>query len=201
MSTSRQKTAAQSVQLAVALMARITGLNFQLTALAEQAHAMGGLAAGRRALLLDLHRHDALTVPRLADMRPVSRQYVQRLMDGLVQDGLVVAVPNPQHRRSPLYRLTRAGRTFVAHIDEREAPMFERFVQLVGTAKIERATAVLDEVAHAVGVIVAEQAGRSEGEPSPARIGRVARVATTTAGPTAPAAPKVATRRTRRRPA
>ena len=215
MSTSRQKAGAparqqpaqqpakqsaqQSVQQATALMARITGLNFQLTALAEQAHAMGGLAAGRRALLLDLHRHDALTVPRLADMRPVSRQYVQRLVDDLVQEGHVVAVPNPQHRRSPLYRLTRAGRAFVAHIEAREVPMFERFVQLVGTATIERATAVLDEVAHAVGVIVAEQAGGAGAESSQARAGRVARVATTTGVATAPARPSVATRRTRRK--
>lgn len=193
MSRSQRETSGQAVQQATALMARITALNFQLTALAEQAHAMGGLAAGRRALLLDLHRHDLLTVPRLADMRPVSRQYVQRLVDGLLEDGYVEAVPNPQHKRSPFYRLTRAGRAHVARIDRREAPMFERFVQLVDGATVARTAALLDEIARAVQVIADEQAGVDAGAPSGAHAARPERARSSKERPSSDTSPAQST--------
>src|ERR671924_1569841 len=50
-----------------------------------------------------------LTVPQIAQMRPTSRQRMQRLADELAADGLVEFVDNPRHRRSKLVRLTRKG--------------------------------------------------------------------------------------------
>src|SRR6185436_20808464 len=50
-----------------------------------------------------------LTVPQIAEMRPTSRQRMQRLADELEADGLVEFIDNPKHRRSKLVRLTRKG--------------------------------------------------------------------------------------------
>jgi DNA-binding MarR family transcriptional regulator len=50
-----------------------------------------------------------LTVPQIAEMRPTSRQRMQRLADELAADGLVKFVDNPKHRRSKLVQLTRKG--------------------------------------------------------------------------------------------
>jgi DNA-binding MarR family transcriptional regulator len=50
-----------------------------------------------------------LTVPQIAQMRPTSRQRMQRLADELAAEGLVEFIDNPRHRRSKLVRLTRKG--------------------------------------------------------------------------------------------
>jgi len=50
-----------------------------------------------------------LTVPQIAEMRPTSRQRMQRLADELAADGLVEFIDNPKHRRSKLVQLTRKG--------------------------------------------------------------------------------------------
>jgi DNA-binding MarR family transcriptional regulator len=48
-------------------------------------------------------------VPQIAQMRPTSRQRMQRLADELAAEGLVKFVHNPRHRRSKLVQLTRRG--------------------------------------------------------------------------------------------
>jgi len=50
-----------------------------------------------------------LTVPQIAEMRPTSRQRMQRLADELAAEELVEFIDNPKHRRSKLVRLTRKG--------------------------------------------------------------------------------------------
>src|SRR5215211_1187761 len=50
-----------------------------------------------------------LTVPQIAQMRPTSRQRMQRLADELADEGLVEFIDNPKHRRSKLVQLTPKG--------------------------------------------------------------------------------------------
>jgi len=50
-----------------------------------------------------------LTVPQIAQMRPTSRQRMQRLADELAAEGLVEFIDNPKHRRSKLVQLTAKG--------------------------------------------------------------------------------------------
>ena len=50
------------------------------------------------------------TVPHIARRLGVSRQAVQRVADELRAEGLVENATNPNHRRSPLIRLTASGR-------------------------------------------------------------------------------------------
>jgi DNA-binding MarR family transcriptional regulator len=50
-----------------------------------------------------------LTVPQIAQMRPTSRQRMQRLADELAGEGLVKFIENPRHRRSKLVQLTPKG--------------------------------------------------------------------------------------------
>ncbi|WP_159589708.1 MarR family winged helix-turn-helix transcriptional regulator [Chelativorans xinjiangense] len=51
----------------------------------------------------------SLTVPQIAQMRPTSRQRMQRLANELAAEGLVEFIDNPKHRRSRLVRLTPKG--------------------------------------------------------------------------------------------
>ena len=59
-----------------------------------------------------------LTVPQIAQMRPTSRQRMQRLADELAADGMVTFTENPKHRRSKLVALTAKGEEFYTDLNE-----------------------------------------------------------------------------------
>ena len=49
------------------------------------------------------------SVPAIARRLGVSRQNLQRIANDLLREGLVEQIPNPDHRSSPLLRLTESG--------------------------------------------------------------------------------------------
>ena len=51
------------------------------------------------------------TIPQIAAAMGVTRQGVLKQINLLVDEGLVQALPNPAHKRSPLYALTPIGQT------------------------------------------------------------------------------------------
>ncbi len=59
-----------------------------------------------------------LPLPQIARRLGVSRQHILRLTNELTEEGLLEALPNPDHRTSPLLRLTPAGRSILATINE-----------------------------------------------------------------------------------
>lgn len=59
-----------------------------------------------------------VTVPAVARRLGRTRQSVQRVVDLLVEDGLVAPRPNAGHRRSSLFALTDAGQATLAAINE-----------------------------------------------------------------------------------
>jgi len=56
-------------------------------------------------------------VPQIAQMRPTSRQRMQRLADELAAEGLVKLIDNPKHRRSKLVQLTPKGDAHYRELD------------------------------------------------------------------------------------
>ena len=122
-----------------ALIDETTALFHRLKVAAEQVHQQGHVSAGRRGILRSLASGGPQSVPRLARARPVSRQLVQTLVNGLLAEGYVEYAANPAHRRSHLVRLTRAGRGLVAQMDRREHELMEGL--RVGVSRRELASA------------------------------------------------------------
>lgn len=58
-------------------------------------------------------------VPQIAATMGVTRQGVLKQINLLVDEGLVQPLPNPTHKRSPLYALTPIGQTTYDAIDDR----------------------------------------------------------------------------------
>ena len=58
-----------------------------------------------------------LTVPQVARRLGVSRQHIQRTTEELADEGLLVHAPNPDHKTSPLLRLTADGQSQLAQIN------------------------------------------------------------------------------------
>jgi len=107
----------------VGVIDEVTRGHFALGRLAEKIHHEGVSSSGRRALLRNLIELGPRTVPELARMRPVSRQFIQTLVDALVADGLVVLADNPAHKRSKLVRISAKGRRVYRDMRKRETPV------------------------------------------------------------------------------
>ena len=80
-----------------------------------------GIPVGVRAVLDLLRGHEAMTVPRIADVLGLSRQFVQRCVNDAEAGGWVRLRPNPAHHRSSLVAITDLGRDLVGGIRAGEA--------------------------------------------------------------------------------
>lgn len=122
----------------------------RLRAVAEQVHGRGTLSGGRRGVLMELEQSGPRTVPQMARARSVTRQHVQALVNPLARESLVEFIDNPEHRRSRLVRLTRAGRVWLAEMREGEISLLSRLELDMSDEGLRAATEVLSGVGQAL---------------------------------------------------
>lgn len=91
------------------LLLDVAACFFKIRAAGQKTGLITSWGGGAFGFLRSLAILGPLTVPQIAQMRPTSRQRMQRLADELAADGLVEFVDNPKHRRSKLVRLTGTG--------------------------------------------------------------------------------------------
>jgi DNA-binding MarR family transcriptional regulator len=91
------------------LMLEVAQCFFRIRALGQKTGLITSWGGGAFGFMRSLALLGPLTVPQIAQMRPTSRQRMQRLADELAAEGLVEFIDNPKHRRSKLVRLTRKG--------------------------------------------------------------------------------------------
>ena len=108
------------------LMLEVAQFFFRLRALGQRTGLITNWGGGAFGFMRSLALIGPLTVPQIAQMRPTSRQRMQRLADELASERLVEFIDNPRHRRSKLVRLTRKG---AAHYRELSA----RFLAIAST--------------------------------------------------------------------
>src|SRR5260370_966037 len=114
MAAARHRTGAgpivDSKSAAVAeLMLEVAQCFFRIRALGQKTGLITSWGGGAFGFMRSLTLFGPLTVPQIAEMRPTSRQRMQRLADELAAEELVEFIDNPKHRRSKLVRLTRKG--------------------------------------------------------------------------------------------
>src|SRR5215475_3407675 len=91
------------------LMLEVAQCFFRIRAIGQKTGHITGWGGGAFGFMRSLAVLGPLTVPQIAEMRPTSRQRMQRLADELAAEGLVEFVDNPKHRRSKLVQLTSKG--------------------------------------------------------------------------------------------
>ena len=91
------------------LMLEVAQCFFRIRALGQKTGLITSWGGGAFGFMRSLALLGPLTVPQIAQMRPTSRQRMQRLADDLSAEGLVAFIDNPRHRRSKLVRLTAKG--------------------------------------------------------------------------------------------
>jgi DNA-binding MarR family transcriptional regulator len=163
-SGSRGKRAAERKADAVGdLMLEVAQFFFRLRALGQHTGLVNGWGAAAFGFMRSLAVMGPLTVPQIAQMRPTSRQRMQRLADELAAEGLVELVENPKHLRSKLVRLTAKG-------NARYRALNNQFRLIATTIGADLSATTFREVTEAVRVLSEETKALSES-------GRLARTA------------------------
>ncbi len=144
------RSAANSRGEAVAeLMLEVAQCFFRIRAVGQKTGFITSWGGGAFGFMRSLALLGPLTVPQIAQMRPTSRQRMQRLADELAAEGLVEFVENPKHRRSRLVRLTRKGDIHYRELDARFLSMASSLGVGISEADIHKATEIVRRLSDA----------------------------------------------------
>ena len=116
---------------------------FRIRALGQKAGLITGWGGGAFGFMRSLALLGPLTVPQIAEMRPTSRQRMQRLADELAAEGLVKFIDNPKHRRSKLVRLTAKGEARYRELDARLLSIASTIGAALSEADVRRSVALV----------------------------------------------------------
>ena len=125
------------------LMLQVAQCFFRIRAVGQKTGLITSWGGGAFGFLRSLALLGPLTVPQIAQMRPTSRQRMQRLADELAAEGLVEFVDNPKHRRSKLVRLTPEGDARYRELDDRLLSIASTTGVALSEADIRKATEVV----------------------------------------------------------
>jgi DNA-binding MarR family transcriptional regulator len=168
MAAERQRNAAGRIATgkgeAIAdLMLEVAQFFFRIRAVGQRTGLITSWGGGAFGFMRSLALLGPLTVPQIAQMRPTSRQRMQRLADELAAEGLVEFIDNPRHRRSKLVRLTRKG-------EARYRELSARFLAIASTMGAELSEADIRKTTEIVRQLSDEAKGRSERLPQSTRL-------------------------------
>lgn len=123
---------------------RVNGL---LLAAGDLLTAGHGLTSARWQVLGAIaYAQRPLTVPQIARRMGLTRQTVHTTINRLRADGMVTLVPNQDHQRSPLVRLTEPGQASYQAIDHNQAAWVNRLAAGLTRSDLDTAARVLAEL-------------------------------------------------------
>ena len=125
------------------LILEVAQFFFRIRAVGQRTGLITAWGGGAFGFLRSLALMGPLTVPQIAQMRPTSRQRMQRLADDLAAEGLVEFVDNPGHRRSKLVRLTRKGEARYRESSARFLAIASSMGAQLAEAEIRKSTEIL----------------------------------------------------------
>lgn len=134
-----------------AMVLEILGAFFDLRTRGQEEGLVTQSGAGSWGLLRLLKEDGPKTVPEVARIRAVSRQYIQKLADELMADGLVETFENPAHRRSKRLRLTPAGERRFDEMTSRFSDSMERLAEGFRLADLRTATETIARLRERLG--------------------------------------------------
>ena len=128
------------------LMLEVAQCFFRIRAVGQKTGLITSWGGGAFGFMRSLALLGPLTVPQIAQMRPTSRQRMQRLADELAAEGLVEFIDNPKHRRSKLVRLTAKGEARYRELDIRLRAIASTLGMALSEADIRKTTAIVRQL-------------------------------------------------------
>lgn len=107
-----------------------------------------GISVAERAVL-ELLCIEPLTVPEAARRLSMKRQFVLRVVVGLLGKGLLEKQPNPEHRRAYFCAPSAAGRELFEAVHRRELELLHTVLGDINQTEVVAALRVLSRVASA----------------------------------------------------
>ena len=105
-----------------------------------------GINSSQRAVLEFLSGQPPQTVPAVAREKTVSRQHIQTVVNDLLDLGLVEAIDNPSHKRSPMIRTTAAGEALFDAIRSNERELLAALAKHFSSQDLRVALATLESL-------------------------------------------------------
>jgi DNA-binding MarR family transcriptional regulator len=137
------------------LMLEVAQCFFRIRAVGQKTGLITSWGGGAFGFMRSLALLGPRTVPQIAQMRPTSRQRMQRLADELAAEGLVKFIDNPKHRRSKRVQLTRKG-------DARYRELNARFLVIASTMGVALSEADIRKTTEIVRQLSDDVKARSE---------------------------------------
>jgi DNA-binding MarR family transcriptional regulator len=150
------------------LMLEVAQFFFRIRAVGQSTGLITSWGGGAFGFMRSVALIGPLTVPQIAQMRPTSRQRMQRLADELAAEGLVEFIDNPRHRRSKLVRLTGKGEARYREMNRRFLAIASTMGDALSEPDVRRATEIVRRLSE-------ETTGRSERPPRSTRAAASAR--------------------------
>ena len=154
-STDTRPSADGKAEAVAELMLEVAQCFFRIRALGQRTGLITSWGGGAFGFMRSLALLGPLTVPQIAQMRPTSRQRMQRLADELAAEGLVEFIDNPKHQRSRLVRLTPKG-------DARYRTLNTRLLSVASSMGLALSEASIRETSEIVRQLSADVTARSE---------------------------------------
>ncbi|WP_189644450.1 MarR family transcriptional regulator [Mesorhizobium sp. M9A.F.Ca.ET.002.03.1.2] len=153
MASARQRTGAGAgligdgkAEAIAELMLEVAQCFFRIRALGQKTGLITSWGGGAFGFMRSLALLGPLTVPQIAQMRPTSRQRMQRLADELAAEGLVEFIDNPKHRRSKLVQLTRKGDARYGELNAQLMATASTMGVALGEADIRKTTEIVRQL-------------------------------------------------------
>jgi DNA-binding MarR family transcriptional regulator len=128
------------------LMLEVAQCFFRIRALGQRTGLITSWGGGAFGFMRSLAQLGTLTVPQIAQMRPTSRQRMQRLADELAAEGLVEYIDNPKHQRSKLVRLTPKGNARYRELNARFLAIASTMGVALSEADIRKTTEIVRQL-------------------------------------------------------
>ncbi|MFC3832555.1 MULTISPECIES: MarR family winged helix-turn-helix transcriptional regulator [Deinococcus] len=132
------------------LVLEVLRLNGLLTAAGDRLSAPAGQTSGRWQVMGCID-DTPRTVAAVARLMGLTRQSVQRTADLLVAEGLAETLPNPEHKRAHLLRLTLEGQRALTTIETAQYEWANGIGAGLDEQELQVALSVLARVTQAVG--------------------------------------------------
>jgi DNA-binding MarR family transcriptional regulator len=145
-------------------MLEVTQCFFRIRAVGQKTGLITEWGGGAFGFMRSLELLGPLTVPQIAEMRPTSRQRMQRLADELAGEGLVEFVDNPKHRRSKLVQLTPEGRSRFHEMSARLLGIASTIGADLTEADIRQATGSLRRLGDELNQLLGSRQNPSQGQ-------------------------------------
>ena len=134
------------------LMLEVAQCFFRIRAVGQKTGLITSWGGGAFGFMRSLALLGPLTVPQIAQMRPTSRQRMQRLADELAAEGLVRFIDNPRHRRSKLVQLTAKGQSRYRALNAQLLGMAATMAVARGETDIRQTSAIVRQLSDEVSV-------------------------------------------------